>query len=192
MNKSTKPPIAVTKEQREKFRRRFKKNMPKTFSGVIFHVADAFEKFIKRGDTEVDMSQWHAVRNYRGDGSLCVACLAGAAMIDLCGATGFESLEDAGKEDGHAEIGAFHRLFLSKKMGHYEEMVNAVRGGNMSWACSRFYRHFQGSVVYDEYCYASNRLNEIGKGFWKAEEEGYPEFIGCLRRAAKKVKALGL
>ena len=194
MNNSIKKPIFVTKAEGQEFARRFKANMPKTFSGVIFHAADALEKFIKRDDTVVDMCDWHYIGDYEGRETVCFACLAGAAMIDLCGATGFESREK-NKANYAFTSGAFDLEVVDEKMSDYELSVNSLSKGRFKKALIEINYLLQGSEVFDPEGCASNRLNVIGDRFGEEANKcrrGSSEFIGCLRRAAEEVKALGL
>ena len=196
MNNSIKPSIAVTKEDREKFARRFKANMPQTFSGVIFHAADALEEFVKRDDTEVDMGDWHYIKNYDGRGLVCVACLAGVAMIDLCGATGLEYSEQA--ESGVCyRNGAFDYGPVDAEMSFYESIVDDIRNCLFLKAFNQFNEYFLGRAALDSANNTSECIEAIGDRFWEEageyrEEDGSPEYIACLRHSAEEVKALGL
>ena len=194
MNNSIKTPIVVTEAEEREFARRFKANRPKTFSGVIFHAADALEKFIKRDDTVVDMCDWHYIGDYEGRETVCFACLAGAAMIDLCGATGFESREE--DEENHAyTVGAFDLEVVDEKMSDYELSVNSLSEGRFKQAWIEINYLLQGSEAFNAVGDAAYALNVIGNRFGEEANKcrrGSSEYIGLLRRAAEEVKALGL
>ena len=87
-----------TEVERTELYNNFSKNKPKTLSGAIRHALTALERFEKRDDAEVDMGDWHYIKNYDGRGLVCVACLAGSALIDLCGATGFETISEKARK----------------------------------------------------------------------------------------------
>ena len=194
MNNSFKTPIAVTKEQREKFRRRFKKNMPRTLSGIIFHAAGALEKFIKRDNTTVAMETWHRVRISKEKGPVCMACLAGSAMIDLCGATGFEV--ERGYR-GRSNIGFFNTSKITATMTEYKILVDQVRKGKFKSA------HYELHMILTRDgggCYDGNpdilfMLEAFGDSFRKACDKrirNFPKYIDCLRHSAGEVQSLGL
>ena len=186
MNNSIKPPIVVTEAEQNKFFRRFKKNMPKTFSGVIFHAADALEKFAERDGTKVRMANWHLVKHNSKKELVCTACLAGSAVIDLCGATGFEVEPIWTQEYGH---GLFNRGNINDRMRHYENIVDQVRLGYFRRACIIFDREFLGSDALETDINSFRDLEEMEDD---CERRSSRQLIRYLRRAAKKVKALGL
>ena len=210
MNNSIKTPIVITEAEQKAFARRFKAHMPRTFSGVILHAADALERFNAREYTQVDMSLWHLVKHAEGKEPVCVACLAGAAMISLCDATGFE----VGRRldgDAYAYIGSFAQSAIclggmGMELHDYESVVNFVRRGELWMACCDFHKNLLGSDVLKKDRNAFDCLNEIealfadefdfcrqGNDYDPAEPfQKSPELIGCLRRVAKEVKALGL
>ena len=197
MNNLTEAVIVLTEAEEQEFARRFKENMPKTFSGIIFHTADAFEKFIKRDDVEVNMDSFHRVKLTEEKDPVCVACLAGAAMIDLCGATGFEVCKDEYMEDDTNSLGAFSYSAISKEMGCYEEVVDSIRATSFRFAFNNFIRYFRGSGPLSEDSSLSKNLENLGARFWEATreecmDEYTPEYIACLRHSAEEVKALGL
>ena len=178
--------VIVNKEREEEFALRFEANVPKTFSGVIFHAADALERFIKRDDTRVRMGLWHFVKQDEGKEPVCYACLATAAMIDLCGATGFEvDKSKAGFFDGHR---------VNSLMFTYLRIVNHLRMGAFARTCSSFHNLILESTGVDEGSNQFDSLQTIGNRFQAATDNRRSGslYIGCIRRAAEEVKALGL
>ena len=187
MNNSIKTPIVVTKAEEQEFALRFEANVPKTFSGVIFHAADALEKFVKRDDTRVRMSYWHIVKQTEGKEPVCYACLATAAMIDLCGATGFEV--------DKSKAGFFDGDRINSLMFTYLRIVNRLRMGAFARTCSSFHNLILESTGVDEGTNQFDSLQTIGHRLQVATDNrrsGSLAYIGCIRRAAEEVKALGL
>ena len=192
MNNLTEAVIVITEAEQQEFARRFRENMPKTFSGAIFQAADALEKFAKRDDAKVNMRVWHRVRLSKEKEPVCVACLAGSAVIDLCGATGFEIAGDWSKK---YDFGLFSGERINLYISNYMSIINNLRHGSFRWSFRIFYENFVEGDALDGGNYPYESLDRIGNRFFKAGNrrgKSSPEYIGLLRRAAEEVKALGL
>ena len=196
MNKLTMTPIAVTEAEEQEFARRFRENMPRTLSGIIYHAADALEKFIKRDNTTVAMETWHSVRISKEEGPVCIACLAGSAMIDLCGATGFE-VEKGYR--GDSDIGFFNSNKITATMIDYEILVDKVRRGKFKSAHYELHLILtrDGGESYNESPDMLLMLEEFEDSFRNACGFGkrirnFPKFIACLRHSAGEVQSWGL
>ena len=188
--KATMPTVV----ERTELYNNFFKNKPRTLSGAIRHALTALEKFEKRDDVEVDMGAWHLVKQHEEKEPVCVACLAGSALIDLCGATGFETISEKARKrlgvysyataPGVCHLGCN----VPPELNDYGRALNTIRIGKVVLAFE---------VLGTRSKLTSKQFDSIGQfeyglttaPFYAADPEAFKSFIGNI---ADELESLGL